>query len=207
MKALINVDPQKDFMPTTPENYKNKLGGALAITNGDEVVPVINKLGESGNYDIIIFTMDWHPTKMKAFASQHLGKNPFDQYEVNGKMDTLWPDHCVQNTEGAKFHPDLNLNLPNTYIFKKGEDSEFHPYSGFGGLPDKSSGLLEFLKEKGVTEVHITGLAGDYCCRDTAIDASKHFDTYFIMDAIRFINDDDKPKIINELEKLGVKII
>jgi len=207
MKALINVDCQKDFMPATPEDYAKKLGGALAVKDGDKIIPLINKLGASGGYDIIIFTMDWHPRKHTAFASQHPGKNPFDSYEVNGLTDTLWPDHCVQYTVGACFHEDLNLDLPNTFIFRKGEDTNFHPYSGFGGLPDKSNGLLEFLQMKGVTEVHITGLAGDYCCKDTAIDAVKYFDTSFIIDAIRFINNDDKPKIIDELKKLGVKII
>lgn len=193
MKALINVDLTKDFMPVTEEDYKNKLGGALAVKDGDEVVPIVNKLSTSDEYDIVVFTYEWHPHNHKSFASQHSGKNPFDRIMFNGVEDTLWPDHCVQNTEGAKFHDALNVDLPNAILIRKGEDKNIHPYSGFGILPNHSTGLLELLKEKGVTEVHITGLASDFCVLDTALDAAKYFKTVVFKNATRGIADDLEP--------------
>lgn len=199
MKVLIVVDPQKDFMP----------GGSLAVKDGDMIVPVINKLTQSGKFDIIIFTKDWHPAKMKAFASQHNDKNVFEEYtNPQGLIDVLWPDHCVKDTEGAMFHKDINMDIPNLFIFKKGTNEDNHPYSGFGDLKtNESSGLLEFLEEKKVTDVYILGLAGDYCCKDTAVDSAKEgFNTHFIMDGIKFISD-DKSETLNILEKLDVNII
>lgn len=174
MKALIVVDVQNDFCP----------GGSLAVPNGNEVVPIINKL--LPKFDLVIFTMDWHTTDMIAFASSHPNKNPFDLYtKENGTTDVLWPDHCVANTVGAEIHKDINYGLVrgNFYIFKKGTEKDSHPYSGFG-----AKGLLEFLNTKGVTENYVTGLATDYCVQATALDSVKNgFDTYVVWDAVRGI--------------------
>lgn len=179
MKALIVVDVQNDFCP----------GGSLAVPKGDEVIPIINTL--LPKFDLVIFTMDWHTTNMDAFASSYPDKKPFDSYKnKDGKVDVLWPNHCVGDTFGAEIHKDIDYSLINGdfYFFKKGLVKDSHPYSGFG-----ADGLLELLKSKGVTETYITGLATDYCVKDTCLDSSKYgFDTYLIQDAARGISSDLK---------------
>ena len=193
MKALIVVDVQQDFCP----------GGSLAVPDGDKIVPIINKL--LPEFDLVIFTKDWHDPEMNAFASQHEGAKPFDKYtNEQGQEDTLWPDHCVQNTPGSEFHPDLDLSkcLKDFYIFKKGEEVDYHPYSGFGGTE-----LKEFLDEKGVDKVFVVGLATDYCVKDTALDAvSNGYDTIVILDATKPINP-DLSLIIDEFTSANIKIV
>ena len=199
MRALIVVDPQNDFMP----------GGSLAVKDGDQIVPVINMLTKSGKYDLVIFTKDWHPTNMSAFASQYKGKNPFDTYtNKDGDIDVLWPDHCVQDTLGAEFHKDIDLNIPNLYIFKKGLEVDSHPYSGFGDLYHfASSGLVEFLKERQITDTDIVGLATDYCVKDTAVDSARQgFNTTVIMSGVRAIAEDLTPTL-KIFEDEGIKTI
>lgn len=176
MKALIVVDVQYDFCP----------GGNLAVKDGDEIIPIINEL--LPEYDLVIFTQDWHPKNMDCFAETR-NVEPFSSYiNKDGNEDTVWPRHCVADTYGADIHRDIKLDLikGEFYFFKKGLTSDKHPYSGFG-----ADGLTEFLKEKEVSEVDIVGLATDYCCKETALDAVKEgFKTNFIWDATRGIADD-----------------
>ena len=192
-KALIVVDVQNDFCP----------GGSLAVQDGDKVVPIINKM--IPEFDLVIFTMDWHPKNSDAFASNYKGKKPFDKYiNAQGEDDVLWPAHCVQDTIGAELHKDLDLSLikGDFYFFKKGLNKDEHPYSGFG-----ADGLLDFLTERGVTETYITGLATDYCVKATALDSVKnHFITKVVWDATRGIADDLGPTM-NELFNNGVILI
>lgn len=180
-KALIVVDLQNDFMP----------GGSLAVPEGDKIIPVINEL--ISKFNLVIFTKDWHPANHKSFASQHEEKNAFETIDLNGVKQVLWPDHCVQNTPGADFHKDLDFSKikKDFYIFKKGMDPEVDSYSGFYDNERKNStGLNEFLNKLGVKETYICGLAGDYCCKYTAMDSAEQgFDTYFITDAIKYIGD------------------
>jgi nicotinamidase/pyrazinamidase len=169
MKALICVDIQNDFCD----------GGSLAVPGSNEIFPVVNKLLPL--FDLIIFTKDWHPVNMEAFASQHEGTKPFDKYEVNGKEDTLWPDHCVQDTFGSMIHKDIDFSKikGDFYIFKKGTETNYHPYSGFDGTE-----LMGFLHDRKVDEVFICGLATDFCVKQTALDAVKSgFETNVILDA------------------------
>lgn len=193
MKALIVVDLQNDFCP----------GGSLAVPNGDEIIPIINNL--LPEFDLVIFTMDWHPVKMSAFASNHKNKKPFETYKnKNGVEDVLWPAHCVQDTVGAEINKrvDLSLIKDKFYFFKKGLEKDFHPYSGFG-----ANGLLEFLKENNVDETYIAGLATDYCVKDTAIDSVKFgFKTNLIWDATRGIADNLGPTL-HELFENDVNVI
>lgn len=174
MKALIVVDPQNDFMPN----------GSLAVTNGDSIVSVINKLTTSGKYDLVIFTKDWHPQNHKSFATQHPDKDVFTVVDLNGIPQILWPNHCVENTQGAEFHKDINMDIKNLYIFKKGMNTEVDSYSGFyENDHETSTGLTEFLSEKDVEIVHVMGLALDFCVKYTAIDASNEgFNTAVIGD-------------------------
>ena len=202
-KALIVVDAQYDFMPASDYDYENGQGGALAVKEGDEIVPIINEL--LPKFDLVIFTKDWHPTGMEAFASSHKGKKPFDSYtNSDGEEDTLWPDHCVANTRGAELHEGIDFGLINGdfYIFKKGLEKDCHPYSGFG-----ADGLESFLNGRGVHEVYIVGLALDYCVKDTAIDAAmKGFDTVVIEDGTKPIDPNINPTL-KEFQEAGVKMI
>jgi nicotinamidase/pyrazinamidase len=195
MKALIVVDVQRDFCP----------GGSLAVPEGDLIVPVINDLLKK--FELVIFTKDWHPANHHGFASQNDRKKPFETviHQKNGEMfnDVAWPDHCVQNTPGADFHPELKLEncKKDFYIFKKGENVDEQGYSAF-----ESTDLAGFLDGKNVTELYVCGLAGDYCCKNTAIDAANEgFDTFFISDAIKFI-DKDNTSTLKELYDADVKI-
>ena len=200
-RALIVVDLQKDFCP----------GGSLAVPDGDKIVPIVNDL--LGKFDLIIFTKDWHHPSMYAFdsyQSSNYGKHAFEKYtNEQGQEDVIWPDHCVEETDGAEFHPDLDLGKckKDFYIFKKGNMPHYHPYSGFGEvLETNESELHLFLKEREIKEIYIVGLAGDYCCKETALDAVKlGYDTYFIKDCIKFIG--NSKETFDLLNKAKVKIL
>ena len=157
--ALLLIDIQNDFMPN----------GSLPVRRGDEVVPVANEYIRNFGNGLIIATQDWHPANHKSFASNHPGKKLFETVDLNGLTQCLWTDHCVQNTPGAEFHPDL---LPVPIVFCKGEDPEVDSYSGFfdNGKRNKTQ-LDAFLKEHAVTNLTIMGLATDYCVKFTVLDA------------------------------------
>lgn len=159
MKCLIIVDMQYDFLP----------GGALPVPGGHDLIPVIN--GLQANYELVVATQDWHPADHKSFATQHPGKKPFDVIEWKGNAQTLWPDHCVQGTAGAELHRDIDQHRSEA-IFRKGMDPEIDSYSGFydnGHL--RSTGMGDYLKGRGINEVHVCGLAADFCVYFTALDA------------------------------------
>ena len=159
MRCLIIVDLQYDFLP----------GGALPVSGGDTLIPVITQL--QGNYELVVATQDWHPGNHKSFASRHEGKKPFDVIEWKGGSQTLWPDHCVQGTHGAAIHEGIDQHRIEA-IFRKGLDPEIDSYSGFfdnGHL--RSTGMGDYLKGRGVDEVHVCGLAADFCVYFTALDA------------------------------------
>jgi len=180
------------------------MGGSLAVADGDKIVPIINDL--LPQFDLVIFTKDWHPEEMEAFASNHKGKAPFDTYtdKKSGKEDTLWPDHCVAYTHGARLHEDIDFGLikGDFYIFKKGLEKDYHPYSGFGG-----TGLAEFLRDRNIHQVFICGLALDYCVKDTAFDAVREgFDTVVVENATRPINPDIND-LLQDFSNLNIKLI
>jgi nicotinamidase/pyrazinamidase len=171
--ALICVDLQNDFMP----------GGSLAVKDGDQVIPIINNLLPV--FKTVIFTKDWHPADCDTFASQHDGYALYS--ELYGRK--LWPDHCVQDTPGADLHQGIQYGqiFGDFYIFKKGTDKYAEAFSGFDGTE-----LAEFLRERGIDTVYITGLATDYCVKSTALDAIKEkFTTFFVLDAMKGISPDD----------------
>lgn len=189
--ALLVIDVQNDFLP----------GGSLAVANGDQVIPVINKL--IPQYDLVVATQDWHPANHKSFASQHEGKKMFEEIELNGMTQRLWPDHCVQGTFGGEFHKDLELNTAEA-VFRKGMDPEIDSYSGFydnGHL--KSTGLAGYLKEKGVEEIHFCGIAADYCVYYSIKDALlEGFKTVLIEEATKPIDAESFEKQKIELNKI-----
>jgi nicotinamidase/pyrazinamidase len=159
MRALLLIDLQNDFMP----------GGALAVKDADEAVVVANAI--IPRFDLVIATQDWHPKGHASFASSHVGRAPGEETEVAGAMQTLWPDHCVQQTPGASFHSALDVAGIN-HVVRKGTDSEIDSYSGFfdnGHLKD--TGLGAYLSGLGASEVWVSGVATDYCVKYTALDA------------------------------------
>ena len=159
MKALIIVDVQNDFLP----------GGALEVTAGDEIISVINRI--QSKYELVVATQDWHPADHKSFAAMHVSYNVFDVIELNGQLQTLWPNHCVQATVGAELSTELNTNAIEA-IFRKGLDRNVDSYSGFfDNNKSHNTGLHGYLQDKQVEEVHICGLAADFCVYFTAMDA------------------------------------
>lgn len=198
MKALIIVDIQNDFLP----------GGALAVNQGDRIIPIVNRL--IPKFELVIATQDWHPANHGSFASNHAGKKPGESINLFGLNQILWPDHCVQNTFGASFSADLDTRLI-TRVFQKGTDQRVDSYSGFyDNGKKKDTGLSQFLKDRNVDEVYIVGLATDYCVKYTAIDAAKlGFQTFVIADATRAVNlqKDDGEQAIKEMLIRGISVI
>lgn len=196
MKTLILIDIQNDFMPS----------GSLAVPEGDEIVPIINIL--IPKFELVVATQDWHPTTHKSFASHHENKKEFETINLNGLEQKLWPDHCVQNTNGAEFHPDLNMK-PIEAIFRKGLDPEIDSYSGFyDNGHKKSTGLAGYLREKGAKELYFCGLAADICVYFSIQDAVKAgFSVTLIEDASRALDAADFEKAKQNMLALGVKII
>lgn len=159
--ALIVVDVQNDFCP----------GGALAVAGGDDVVPMINAM--LPDFACKVFTQDWHPADHTSFASQHDGKAPFELTTVSYGDQVLWPDHCVQGTQGAAFHADLNVDAADL-IIRKGFRPEIDSYSAFFENDQVTpTGLDGYLKTRGITSVVLTGLATDFCVYYSAMDAAK----------------------------------
>ena len=198
MKALLLIDIQNDFLP----------GGALAVKRGDEIVPVANRL--SAQYELVVATMDWHPADHKSFASQHPGKHLGDVVRLADHDQFLWPDHCVQNTRGAELAPSLDRE-PIREIFYKGVDPQVDSYSGFfDNARLRSTGLAEYLRDHSVTEVHLVGLATDYCVKYTACDAvALGLQTTVVLEGIRGVelNPGDCALAIDQMLAAGVEIV
>jgi len=176
-KAILVIDVQNDFCP----------GGALAVEQGDEIVPEINRVVR--NYPVRVFTQDWHPTGHSSFASSHPGKAPFQTIEMPYGSQVLWPDHCVQGSDGADFHEDLHVE-PADLILRKGFRPEIDSYSAFFEN-DKTTptGLEGYLRGRGVSAVTLTGLATDFCVAWSALDAVRlGFETRVKLDACRAID-------------------
>jgi nicotinamidase/pyrazinamidase len=195
MRALIIVDVQNDFCP----------GGALAVNEGDAIVPGINRVATK--FEVVVTTQDWHPRDHGSFASNHRGAEPYDMGELGGRDQVLWPDHCVQGSQGAAFHPGLRVDARN---FLKGTNPEADSYSGFYDDDGRSTGLDEFLKEKGATEVYVCGLATDFCVKLTALDALKQgYETVVIEDLSRAVNlnPDDGERALQELRAAGARVL
>ncbi len=198
MRVLIIVDVQNDFCP----------GGALAVEGGGLVVPVINRILPA--FDAVVATQDWHPLNHASFAANHAGRLPGEIIELNGLPQVLWPVHCVQESPGANFHPELDVSGLDA-VFRKGQDPAVDSYSGFfdnGRL--HATGLGEWLHARGATQLYLCGLATDYCVKWTALDArGLGFDSYVIADATRGVNlaPGDSELAFAEMQVAGVGVI
>lgn len=191
-EVLLIIDIQRDFCP----------GGRLAVADGDAVVAEINSL--SVRFEHIVLTQDWHPAGHTSFASSHSGAEPFSQISLAYGEQTLWPDHCVQQTEGAEFHPGLEIGRAEL-ILRKGFHREIDSYSAFVENDKRTStGLAGYLRERGFRHIFIAGLAYDYCVRFSAVDAvHAGFEAIVIADACRAIGPVDETRL--EFAQAGVR--
>jgi nicotinamidase/pyrazinamidase len=195
-RALLIVDLQNDFLP----------GGALTVPRGDEIVDVINRL--QARFELVVASQDWHPPDHVSFAANHPGRQYGDIIEVDGHDQILWPTHCVQNTAGA----ELSSRLDTQHVAKiihKGTDPRVDSYSAFFDNAGRGTGLMEYLRGAGVTEVFLTGLATDYCVAFSARDALRlGFAVHLIVDACRGIDlrPGDVADTLSDLEGSGVHL-
>ena len=175
--VLLVVDVQNCFLP----------GGTLAVDRGDEIILIINSLGQK--FENVIFTQDWHTPNHASFASSHPGKKPFDTVELSYGNQILWPDHCIQGTNDAKLATDLNIPHAQL-IIRKGYHNEIDSYSTFVAADGKTkTGLTSYLQERGLNDVYVCGLATDFCVSWSAIDARRAgLGVSVIEDACRGIN-------------------
>ena len=196
-RALILVDLQYDFCP----------GGALAVARGDETIAVANKL--IPRFEIVVATQDWHPPHHKSFAANNPGAEIGQVVELDGLPQVMWPAHCVQGTRGAELHGDLKRD-GITEVFRKGTDPSIDSYSGFfDNGHEKSTGLHDWLRERGIDDVHVLGLATDYCVKFTALDARALGHTVTLVeDGCRAVDlsPGDGARAIEEMRAAGVTI-
>ena len=195
--ALVVVDVQNCFLP----------GGSLAVKDGEQVIPIINRIAKA--FDNIIMTQDWHTPGHISFASSHPGKKPFDVVRLPYGDQVLWPDHCIQGTEGAALSKDLDIPKAEL-IIRKGFHQDVDSYSAFLEADKKTeTGLTGYLKERGITTIFVTGLATDFCVAWTAVDGRRAgLDVYVVEDACRGIDAmGSLAKAWFDMDKAGVKKI
>ncbi|MCV3767508.1 bifunctional nicotinamidase/pyrazinamidase [Rhizobium sp. TRM95796] len=176
-EALVVIDVQNDFCP----------GGALAVADGDAILPAVNAL--IARFDHVALTQDWHPAGHSSFASSHSGKAPFESVTMPYGEQTLWPDHCIQGTPGAEFHPDLVWTKAELVI-RKGYRTAIDSYSAFFENDHATpTGLAGYLRERGIDAVTLCGLATDFCVAFSALDAvAAGFKTTVVLEACRGID-------------------
>lgn len=193
-RALLVIDIQNDFTA----------GGALEVPQGDAIVPLVNTLATQ--FRNVVQGQDWHPAGHISFASSHPGSKPFDVIELPYGPQVLWPDHCIQGSHGAAFHPQLNI--PHTQlIVRKGGNPQVDSYSAFTEADQQTTtGLAGYLREKGIDTVYVVGLALDFCVAWTALHARREgFTTYVVLDACRAIDSDGSlDRAMAEMEDAGV---
>ena len=198
MRALVLVDIQNDFLP----------GGALAVPEGDAVVLMANAL--MPKFELVVATQDWHPPGHASFAANHPGRKVGEMIDLDGLPQVLWPVHCVQETAGADFAPELDRSHISEVI-RKGTDPAIDSYSGFfDNGHRKATGLANLLKSRQVTDLYIMGLATDYCVKFTALDAQRlNFNVHLVVDGCRGVNlkADDAAKAVEEMQRAGARVV
>ncbi|TCN36368.1 bifunctional nicotinamidase/pyrazinamidase [Sinorhizobium americanum] len=195
--ALIVVDMQNDFCP----------GGALAVPGGDEIVPIVNRLIEAAPH--VILTQDWHTAGHSSFASSHPGKAPFQTVTMAYGEQTLWPDHCVQGSSGADFHPGLRWTTAELVV-RKGFRTGIDSYSAFFENDHRTpTGLAGYLRERGIAKVSLCGLATDFCVAYSALDAvAEGFSTSVVLAACRGIDlNGSLTAMTRRMREAGVELI
>jgi nicotinamidase/pyrazinamidase len=195
--VLLIIDVQNDFCP----------GGALAVPQGDEIVPAVNRL--AADFAHVVLTQDWHPCAHASFASSHPGKKPFETIELPYGQQILWPDHCVQGTPGAAFHP--GLDVPHAeLVVRKGFRAAIDSYSAFLENDHRTpTGLAGYLKERGFERITLCGLATDFCVFHSAIDGQKAgFEVGVVTSACRSIDvDGSLDRALRSMSEAGVSLL
>lgn len=197
MKALLVVDLQNDFCE----------GGALEVPGGSTIVPVVNQLINS--FDAVIQTQDWHPEGHSSFASSHNDKEPFNTIDMDYGAQVLWPDHCIQGSKGADFHPDLETNKTQV-IIRKGFRREIDSYSTFyENDHETKTGLTGYLNSRGITDLYTVGLAADFCVKWSVLDGiDEGFTMHIIEDAVKGIDlDGSLDAAWDEMKSKGVQVV
>ncbi len=197
MRAFLVIDVQNDFCP----------GGALAVPGGDEVVPRINEL--AGRFEHVLLTQDWHPPGHLSFASSHAGKAPYETVKLAYGSQILWPDHCVQGTPGAAFHPELRLDRAEL-VLRKGFRRAIDSYSAFFENDHRTpTGLAGYLRERGVETLYLAGLATDFCVQYSALDGrAVGFEVYVVEDAVRGIDTQGSlEEAWRQMDAAGVRVV
>lgn len=201
--ALIIVDMQNSFVEGDDPNVHS-----LAVQGGRELIPAINAL--QAKFDLIVATQDWHPQNHGSFASQYPDKQPFDITTLSGVEQILWPDHCVQNTQGAEFVPHLDTARIQ-HITQKGTNPLVDSYSGFKDNNSHAyTDLNDYLKSHSVSDIYVAGLAADFCVKFTAIDGAElGYTTYFVQDLTKAVNPSESnlKQLYAELTQHGVQVI
>ncbi len=195
--ALLVIDVQNDFCP----------GGALAVPDGDAVVPHINRL--TGRFEHVLMTQDWHPPQHSSFASSHAGKNQFETIQMDYGTQVLWPDHCVQGTDGAALRSDLLVDRAEL-IIRKGFNRAIDSYSAFFENDHRTAtGLTGYLRTRGLTRLFMAGLATDFCVYYSAEDARREgFEVVLIEDACRAIDlEGSLAAAMQAMRKAGVETV
>jgi len=196
-QALLLIDIQNDFLP----------GGALAVPDGDAVIPVANRL--ISEFDFVVATQDWHPYSHGSFASRHHGQEPGEIITLNGLDQVLWPDHCIEDTTGAELADELEVEQIEQIIYK-GTDPGIDSYSGFfDNGHRKATGLHDLLQAHEINDLTIVGLATDYCVKFTALDARQlGYNVTVITDGVRGVdlNPGDSERALEEMRAAGVTI-
>lgn len=201
-RALLVVDVQPDFLP----------GGSLAVESGDQILPGIRHLMTTQHFGLQVATQDWHPPDHVSFASNHPGSSPFDTLDLHGHEQILWPDHCVQGTDGAELVEDLPWERVAA-IVRKGMDPRIDSYSGFRnnwapGGDRPRTGLAGYLSERGITDVFVCGLARDVCVRWTVQDAVEAgFATHLLWDLTRSVDPSGDEEMRQDLADRGIRIL
>eukprot|EP01080_Neovahlkampfia_damariscottae_P011670 gene11670-4906_t len=198
VSALIIIDVQNDFCQE----------GSIEVKGSLEMIKTINKIRASKQFDFVFHSQDFHPINHCSFAQNHEGKSPFEfQLLKTGKNQYLWPVHCVQNSKGAQFHPNLIVK-DTDIIVQKGTNSNFDSYSAFKDDGNEKTKLDELLKERNVDKIFVCGLALDYCVRYTALDGVNFgYDTYVIIDASRAVDPIKCNKKLEDMKIKGIQLV
>jgi nicotinamidase/pyrazinamidase len=194
---LVIVDVQRDFCP----------GGTLAVPDGDAIVPAVNRLAE--RFAHVVLTQDWHPPGHSSFASAHPGHQPFETIAMPYGAQTLWPDHCVQGTAGAAFHPGLAASRAELVV-RKGFRAAIDSYSAFRENDRKTpTGLAGYLRERGFERVTLCGIATDVCVFYSALDACEAgFATTLVLEACAGLDHDGSlGRALDEMRRAGVELV
>lgn len=200
--VLVVVDIQYDFLP----------GGALAVATGDAILEPLFDLMSSGSFPLVVVTQDWHPPGHISFASSHPGRQPFDEIKLYGQPQTLWPDHCVQGSPGARLHDELPMQRVAAMV-RKGMDPRVDSYSTFRNNWDEdarrpATGLAGYLRERGVEEVWVAGLARDFCVLWSAEDAADAgFGVHVLWDLTRPVDPGSEHRVRAALTGCGAQIV